>query len=307
MSTRTGPGRPVAAMWNASAIVRGMLGRVGDQEVVLGDRHRDAADVRLLEGVRADRLGGDLAGDRDQRDRVHVRVGDRGDEVGGAGARGRHADADLAGGLGVAGGRVARALLVADQDVPDLRGVHHRVVRGEDRTAGNAEYRVGADLLERTDEGLRARDVLDGGGLLRPPVRARGCGWWAPVACSVIGILFSKLRVFARISVRRCAVQQKTPRAVRQARGARRCGRWVRSGTQLQPTRFPSTRIRVRMALTLPPARTECQVGGTGVSLFERNGGCTSESGPAGPPCRTGSPLPVSTAARLRPGASGTG
>ena len=28
---------------------------VGDQEVVLGDRHRDAADVRLLEGVRTDR------------------------------------------------------------------------------------------------------------------------------------------------------------------------------------------------------------------------------------------------------------
>ncbi len=145
----------------------GDLGRVGDQEVVLGDRHRDAADVRLLEGVRADRLGRDLAGDRHQRDGVHMGVGDRGDEVGGTRARGRHAHPDPAGGLGVAGGGVARTLLVAHQDVPDLRGVHHRVVRRQDRTAGNAEHGVGPDLLERTDQGLRARDVLHGGGLLR--------------------------------------------------------------------------------------------------------------------------------------------
>jgi hypothetical protein len=60
-----------------------------------------------------------------------------------------------------------------------------------------------------------------------PPVRARGCGWWAPEACSVIGVLFSKLRVFARfdavlIWLLSAPVQQKTPRAVRQARGARR-------------------------------------------------------------------------------------
>ena len=34
---------------------RGMSRRVCDQEVVLGDRHRDAADVGLLERVRADR------------------------------------------------------------------------------------------------------------------------------------------------------------------------------------------------------------------------------------------------------------
>ncbi|OPG04149.1 hypothetical protein B1R27_26110 [Streptomyces sp. GKU 895] len=31
-----------------------------------------------------------------------------------------------------------------------------------------------------------------------PPDRGRGCGWWAPVACSVIVSLFSMLRVFAR-------------------------------------------------------------------------------------------------------------
>ncbi|TFI21669.1 hypothetical protein E4P36_32490 [Streptomyces sp. 4R-3d] len=40
------------------------------------------------------------------------------------------------------------------------------------------------------------------------------------MACSVIVILFSKLRVFAGVWA--VPVQQKTPRAGRQARGARR-------------------------------------------------------------------------------------
>ena len=47
---------------------------------------------------------------------VHLGVGQAGDEVGGAGAAGGHADADLAGAAGVALGREAAALLVARQD-----------------------------------------------------------------------------------------------------------------------------------------------------------------------------------------------
>ncbi|RPK42869.1 hypothetical protein EES39_20180 [Streptomyces sp. ADI92-24] len=143
--------------------VRDVL-RLGDQEVVLGDRHRDADDVRFLEGVGADGGGGHLTGDRDDRHRVQVGVGDRRDQVGRAWAARRHADADLAGGLRVAGGRVAGALLVADQHMTDPGGVHHRVVRRKNGAAGNAEYRVGPHLLEGADEGLRARDVLNGGG-----------------------------------------------------------------------------------------------------------------------------------------------
>ena len=70
----------------------------------------------------------DLPGDGDDRHRVHVGVGERGDEVRRAGAGGRHADADLAGRGGVALGGVAGALLVADQDVPHLDRVEQRVV-----------------------------------------------------------------------------------------------------------------------------------------------------------------------------------
>ena len=77
-------------MWNASAITCGMSSPL-HQVVVLGDRHRDAGDVGFLEGVGADQRRGHLAGDRDDGDGVHLGVGDRGDQVGGARTRGGHA------------------------------------------------------------------------------------------------------------------------------------------------------------------------------------------------------------------------
>ncbi len=88
-----------------------------DQEVVLGDRHGDARDIGLLEGVRSDQRTADLAGDGDHRDRVHLGIGQRGHQVGGTGTRRRHADPDLAGGVRITTGGVTGALLVADQDV----------------------------------------------------------------------------------------------------------------------------------------------------------------------------------------------
>ena len=54
------------------------------------------------------------------RDAVELGVGDGGDQVRGPRAAGGHADADLAGGSGVALGGEAPALLVAGQDHADL-------------------------------------------------------------------------------------------------------------------------------------------------------------------------------------------
>ena len=80
-----------------------------------------------------------------------MRVGDAGDQVGGARARGGDADADPAGGARVAVGGEGRALLVADQDVPQ-RATDQRVVDRHDRAAGVAEDEVHALVLERLDE-----------------------------------------------------------------------------------------------------------------------------------------------------------
>ena len=143
-STSTGPGRPVRGDVERLGDRARDLGRVGDQEVVLGDRHRDAADVGLLEGVGADRAAPDLAGDGDDRDRVHVGVGERRHQVGRARARwwpcrrrpcrwrrrtpGRRGRRPARGGPGCGGSG----------------GVHERVVRREDRAARDAEDVLGA-------------------------------------------------------------------------------------------------------------------------------------------------------------------
>ena len=65
------------------------------------------------------------------------------------GPGGAHAHADLAGGPGVAVGRVGAALLVADEDVPELGVVAEDVVERQDDAARVAEEDVGALADER--------------------------------------------------------------------------------------------------------------------------------------------------------------
>ena len=133
----------------------GNLVGVGDQVGVLGDRHGDADDVRFLERVGADHGAVDLPGDGNHGNGVHVRVGNGGHQVGGAGARRRNADTCTAGDHGVAFGRVAGALFVPDQDVPQLGGIHQRVIGRQDRSAGQTEDVFDSELFQRADDGLR--------------------------------------------------------------------------------------------------------------------------------------------------------
>ena len=121
----------------------GELVEVLDEIVVLGAGAGDAEGVGFLEGVAADELAGDLAGDGDDGDGVHHGVDEAGDEVGGAGAGGGAADADLAGGAGVAFGGEGGVLLVADEDVADVVVVEG-VVEGEGDAAGVAEEAIDA-------------------------------------------------------------------------------------------------------------------------------------------------------------------
>ena len=141
------PGAPGRGDVEGLVHVLGDLARVGDLEGVLHERQRGAEDVGLLEAVGADQLGADLAGDEDGRDRVQHRVGDRRDQVGRAGAGGGEGDPDPAGGLGVALGRVAAALLVAHLDVAEV-GVDHRVVGRQVRPTGDPEDVLDALGLE---------------------------------------------------------------------------------------------------------------------------------------------------------------
>lgn len=131
-----------------------------DQKVVLGDRHRDARDVGLLEGVGADQPPPDLTGDSDHRDRVHLRVGQRGHQVGRSGTRRCHAHAHPAGDVRVAAGGMPGALFVADQHVAQLFRVEQRVIHRQHRTARNPENDVDAEFLQRPDDRLCTGKLL---------------------------------------------------------------------------------------------------------------------------------------------------
>ena len=119
----------------------GDVAGVLDQVVVLGDGATDLDHGGFLEGVGADDLRGNLAGDGDDGEAVELGVGQAGDEVQRAWAGGGHGDAGLAGGAGVAFGGEDAALFVAGQDGADLvRTVGEGLVHGHGGTA-----RVGED------------------------------------------------------------------------------------------------------------------------------------------------------------------
>ena len=120
----------------ASQVVDGL-----DQVVVLGTRTGDAGGVGLLEGVVADQVRRHLAGQANDGNGIHQRVGEPRYRVGGAGT-GRHQHhADLAGGARVALGRVHGAGLLADQDVAERVLIENGVI---DRQYGAA--RITEDL-----------------------------------------------------------------------------------------------------------------------------------------------------------------
>ena len=121
---------------------------------MLGDGHRDAHDVHLLEAVAAQQRHGHVAGDGDERCGIHERRGKAGDQIGGPGAGRGHHDAGAPGGAGIAVGGVARALLVGGQHVPYGAVGIQRVVEVDDLATGVAEHRVHALLLKAFDEDL---------------------------------------------------------------------------------------------------------------------------------------------------------
>ena len=126
MSTTTGPGRPVRAMWNASCDRARDLERVLDHEAVLDDRHRDADRVGLLEAVGAEQSvrTWPVRNTTGTESIIASQIGVTRFVAPGPLVPMRHAD--LAGRLRVALGGVTAACLVADEDVADTGVVEAR-------------------------------------------------------------------------------------------------------------------------------------------------------------------------------------
>ena len=124
-----------------------------DEVIVLGAMPGDADGVAFLEGIRADEMRRHLAGDADDGDRIHQRVGEAGDRIGGAGAGSDEHDARPAARAGIALGRMRRALLMTDEDVADgMLVIVQHVVDRQDGAAGIAENDIDALVLQGLDD-----------------------------------------------------------------------------------------------------------------------------------------------------------
>ena len=147
---RAAGARDVERLVDDAAEVVGLAHEV----VVLGAGAGDADGVGFLEGVVADEVGRDLAGQAHDRDRVHHRVGQPGDRVGGAGPRGHQQHPDLAGRARIALGGVNGARLVAHQDVAQLVLAEQHVVDRQHGAAGIAEDHLHAFVQQRAHDDL---------------------------------------------------------------------------------------------------------------------------------------------------------
>ena len=99
----------------------GNVTRILDQEVVFDDGPRDPHGIALLKGIEANRGGGNLTGDHDQGNAVHIGRGNTSDRIGHAGAGSDQGHANFSRGAGISVGGMHRRLFVAHQNV--LHGV----------------------------------------------------------------------------------------------------------------------------------------------------------------------------------------
>ena len=146
-----------------------------DQPVVLGAGPGDADGIALLEGVVADQMRRHLAGDADDGDGIHQRVGEAGDGIGGAGPGGDQHHADLAGRSRIAFRRMHRAAFLAHQHVLDLLLLEQLVIDRQHRAAGIAEDVLDALIGKRPNDHLGAAhfECHAGGSVTQNPPLSR--------------------------------------------------------------------------------------------------------------------------------------
>ena len=105
-------------------------------------------------------MGRHLAGQTNDRHRIHQRIGQAGDRVGRAGTTRHEHDPDPPGGPCIALGGVDRTLLVPHQDVAQRVLLEQRVVDRQDGAAGIAEHDIDALIDQSLDDDIRSAQRL---------------------------------------------------------------------------------------------------------------------------------------------------
>ena len=147
-----GPGFSSVATRNALRTTSGITGIALDPGVPLRDRPEHVDDVDDLVRLLVERLGRGLAGDRDDRRAIEVRVGDPGQEVRRARAERGHRDGRAAGEPAVDVGHERGALLVTGRDMADRLGPRKRLEDVQRLLAGDGEHVLAVLGLEAGDE-----------------------------------------------------------------------------------------------------------------------------------------------------------
>ena len=180
--------RDVAAQQRVLAREVHQLDRVGVVQHRLaprGDRAERARQVDLLERARAEHLRVDLAGQREHRRAVDLRVPQPGEQVRGAGAGDRQARRGAAGELAVGGRRERRGALVADADVGQPPGLLLAAQRVGEAEVGVPDHPE--DVLDAPVDHRLGHHVGDGRRRAARPRRRRTprrrgsrAGRWSP-------------------------------------------------------------------------------------------------------------------------------
>ena len=119
---------------------------------MLDDGESHSEKVGFLKSALPDELLVNLTRDGDERNAVHVGVGDTGDQIGGSRARCRHAHAGFAGCPGITVGHESATLFLTGQDGSDLFGLGQGLVQFHGCSARVGEHHLHALTLKGVDE-----------------------------------------------------------------------------------------------------------------------------------------------------------
>ena len=152
---RAGPsrGRNSKCFFKYPRQTRGVLYQI----TVLGERLTGTGHIRLLEYIAPQQFAAHLAGNRHQRDRIHIRRRQSGNQVGSPGARGDDTHAHLPAAAGIAAGLVSRILLLPYQHMTDVRMIKLIIERTNRRT-GIPECNLYLFFLQTSHHDLRTAD-----------------------------------------------------------------------------------------------------------------------------------------------------